>query len=99
MGKVHTNRAGTNNSDSQWTDEDDSSASIEEFCNPTENTVMNGNKFDKALIEFYMKNKVKRLKRKIMATKIRDPSTPYHQILDQQVLVLPSPSSSSICTV
>ncbi|KAM0879621.1 hypothetical protein ACQ4PT_034124 [Festuca glaucescens] len=78
MGKVHTNRAGTNNADSQWTDED-SSASIEEFCNPNENTVMNGNKFDKALIEFYMKNVIKRLKRKIMATKIRDPSTPYHQ--------------------
>jgi hypothetical protein len=36
MGKVQTKRAGTNNADSEWTDEDDSSASIEEFCNPTE---------------------------------------------------------------
>ncbi|KAM0906706.1 hypothetical protein ACQ4PT_016616 [Festuca glaucescens] len=43
------------------------------------NTAINGNKFDNALIEYYMKNKVKRLKHKIMATKIRDPSTPYHQ--------------------
>ncbi|KAM0869855.1 hypothetical protein ACQ4PT_040400 [Festuca glaucescens] len=92
MGKVHTNHAGPMNSNSHWTDEDDSSASIEEeVCNPTENTNMNGNKFDKALIEFYMKNKVKRLKRKIMSTKIRDPSTPYHQeeqeeqILDEQM--------------
>ncbi|KAM0835865.1 hypothetical protein ACQ4PT_062672 [Festuca glaucescens] len=56
MGKVHTNHAGPMNSNSHWTDEDDSSASIEEeFCNLTENTNMNGNKFDKALIEFYMK--------------------------------------------
>jgi hypothetical protein len=36
MGKVHTNCAGTNNADSEWIDEDDSSASIEEFCDPTE---------------------------------------------------------------
>jgi hypothetical protein len=93
MGKDHTNRVGTNNANSEWTEEDDSLASIEEFCNPTEvlifftlpffvlvsstlvlhclfllfakiilffcdnqNTVLNGNNFDKALIEFYMKN-------------------------------------------
>jgi hypothetical protein len=37
MGKVHTNHAGTMNSNSHWTDENDSSASIEEeFCNLTE---------------------------------------------------------------
>jgi hypothetical protein len=36
MGKDRTNRAGTNNANSEWTEEDDSLASIEEFCNPTE---------------------------------------------------------------
>jgi hypothetical protein len=36
MGKDHTNRACTNNADSEWTEEDDLLASIEEFCNPTE---------------------------------------------------------------
>ncbi|KAM0893206.1 hypothetical protein ACQ4PT_025261 [Festuca glaucescens] len=83
MGKVRKNLAPINIcSDSHGTDEDDSLADIEEdFCIRFANDrVLKDNNFDKALIEFYMKNKVKTFKRKIMSTKMRDnPTTTYHQ--------------------
>ncbi|KAM0841189.1 hypothetical protein ACQ4PT_059170 [Festuca glaucescens] len=75
MGKLHTNFA------SRDIEEDDLSEDNEEsFCNPVSKDNVRDSNFDKALIEFYMKNKVKSLKRKIMQSNIRDNPIPAYQV-------------------
>lgn len=94
MGRLHTNFASTNIEEDGLSEDDLSEDNEESFCNPVSKDNVRDSNFDKALIEFYMKNKVKSLKRKIMQSNIRDNPIPAYQSKKSRM----ENADSKVCT-
>ncbi|XP_051210925.1 uncharacterized protein [Lolium perenne] len=93
MGKLHTNFA-SRDIEEDLSEDDLSEDNEENFCNPVSKDNMRDSNFDKALIEFYMKHKVKSLKRKIMQSNIRDNPIPAYQSKKSRMEI----ADSKVCT-